>query len=93
MSSGRGASEPYGDSPLSPEEKQAAEERNAAKLNQIVQVRGRHVLERVFGRYGTNMGCYQQFFVKGALTVISSRVILSQSFNRIGELRQNKWVR
>lgn len=33
----------------------------------------------------------QQFFIKSALTIISSRVMLPQSFNRNEELRQNKW--
>ncbi|KAF2193377.1 hypothetical protein K469DRAFT_550303 [Zopfia rhizophila CBS 207.26] len=33
----------------------------------------------------------QNFFTKAALTIISSRVMLPQSFNKNGELRQNKW--
>lgn len=33
----------------------------------------------------------QQFFIKSALTVISSRTMLPQSFNRNSELKQNKW--
>ncbi|KAF2116272.1 autophagy-related protein 13 [Lophiotrema nucula] len=45
------------------------EQRNQAKVNQVV----------------------QNFFTKAALTIVSSRVILPQSFNNKGELRQNKW--
>ncbi|KAF1912676.1 autophagy-related protein 13 [Ampelomyces quisqualis] len=33
----------------------------------------------------------QNFFTKAALSIVSSRVILPQSFNKNGELRQNKW--
>ncbi|KAL6702926.1 autophagy protein 13 [Coniothyrium glycines] len=33
----------------------------------------------------------QNFFTKAALTVVSSRVALSQAFTRNGELRHNKW--
>ncbi|KAJ4359722.1 autophagy protein 13 [Didymosphaeria variabile] len=33
----------------------------------------------------------QNFFTKTALTIISSRTILPQSFNKDGNLRQNKW--
>ncbi|KAF1977407.1 hypothetical protein BU23DRAFT_295680 [Bimuria novae-zelandiae CBS 107.79] len=33
----------------------------------------------------------QNFFTKAALTIISSRAILPQSFNKDGNLRQNKW--
>ncbi|KAF9741318.1 autophagy protein 13 [Paraphaeosphaeria minitans] len=33
----------------------------------------------------------QNFFTKAALTIISSRTILPQSFNKDGNLRQNKW--
>ncbi|KAF1997391.1 hypothetical protein P154DRAFT_283595 [Amniculicola lignicola CBS 123094] len=33
----------------------------------------------------------QNFFTKAALTIVSSRVLLPQSFNKAGELRQNKW--
>ncbi|KAF2020873.1 hypothetical protein BU24DRAFT_10165 [Aaosphaeria arxii CBS 175.79] len=33
----------------------------------------------------------QNFFTKAALTIVSSRMILPQSFNNKGELRQNKW--
>ncbi|KAF2830902.1 autophagy-related protein 13 [Ophiobolus disseminans] len=33
----------------------------------------------------------QNFFTKSALSIVSSRVILPQSFNKNGDLRQNKW--
>ncbi|KAF2654904.1 hypothetical protein K491DRAFT_704899 [Lophiostoma macrostomum CBS 122681] len=33
----------------------------------------------------------QNFFTKAALTIISSRMLLPLSYNRDGELRQNKW--
>ncbi|OCK77551.1 autophagy-related protein 13 [Lepidopterella palustris CBS 459.81] len=33
----------------------------------------------------------QQFFIKAALTVVSSRVTLPQSFNKNGDPRYNKW--
>ncbi|KAE9973081.1 hypothetical protein EG328_004418 [Venturia inaequalis] len=33
----------------------------------------------------------QQFFVKGALTIVGSRVTLPQAFTRTGDIRQNKW--
>jgi autophagy-related protein 13 len=39
------------------------------------------------------MSDLQQFFVKGALTIVGSRVTLPQAFTRNGDIRQNKWVR
>ncbi|KAF2706407.1 hypothetical protein K504DRAFT_386389 [Pleomassaria siparia CBS 279.74] len=33
----------------------------------------------------------QNFFTKAALTIVSSRVMLPQSFTKNGDLRQNKW--
>ncbi|KAF2396949.1 hypothetical protein EJ06DRAFT_551429 [Trichodelitschia bisporula] len=33
----------------------------------------------------------QQFFTKGALTIVSARTVLPQAFTRAGTLRQNKW--
>ncbi|KAF2733418.1 hypothetical protein EJ04DRAFT_271638 [Polyplosphaeria fusca] len=33
----------------------------------------------------------QNFFTKAALTIVSSRMILPHSFNKNGELKQNKW--
>lgn len=35
----------------------------------------------------------QNFFTKSALSIVSSRVILPPSFNKNGDIRQNKWVR
>ena len=71
------------------DDRQAEQAREAHKLNQIIQVR---LLAFRFLAPETDPS-KKQFFAKGALTIVSSRVTLPPAYSKAGGLRQNKWVR
>ncbi len=66
-----------------------ADQKYLQKVNQVIQVRPAH--KPPLPCMPTDV-C-ENFFTKAALTIISSRTMLPQSFNKTGHLKQNKWVR
>jgi autophagy-related protein 13 len=65
------------------------EQRNYQKINQIIQVR---LLLALVSPLQVANHMLQQFFIKATLTIVSARTTLPHSFNKSGELKQNKWV-
>ncbi|EAT86021.2 hypothetical protein SNOG_06190 [Parastagonospora nodorum SN15] len=53
--------------------------------------RGDHMAETDQRQYQKINQVIQNFFTKSALSIVSSRVILPTSFNKNGDIRQNKW--
>ncbi|KAF2130194.1 autophagy-related protein 13 [Dothidotthia symphoricarpi CBS 119687] len=53
--------------------------------------RGDHLAESDQKHYQKVNQVIQNFFTKAALTIVSSRVILPQAYNKNGDLKQNKW--
>ena len=67
----------------------SGQDREAAKLNQIIQVCGRiekgdGILKLIYFQ--------QHFHTKAALTICSSRANLPQVYSRNGDIKQNRWV-
>lgn len=91
----RGAEEGDGEIIDRTEQMSEVDQRDYQRTNQIIQVRFYYCPKKLMPSDPTKNTntLLQQFFIKSALTIISSRVMLPQSFNRNGELRQNKWVR
>jgi autophagy-related protein 13 len=88
--SDRGPDDGDGEMVTRVEQMSETEQRNYQKVNQVIQVR--IVIHAFQGTSSANY-CPQNFFTKAALTIVSSRVMLPQSFTKSGDLRQNKWVR